>query len=58
MCTSFDITDKLINRKIWIKQSLSINIKKFLMKYYLEYSAFRLSIFGHYGSDWDREWAV
>lgn len=56
ICTSFDITDKLIIREKYEISKL-IN-KKFQMKHYLEYSAFRLSIFGHYGSDWDRECAV
>lgn len=56
ICTSFDITDKLINRE---KYEISkLFNKKIQMKHYLEYSAFRLSIFGHYGSDWDRECAV
>lgn len=49
ICTSFDITDKLISREKYEISKL-IN-KKFQMKHYLEYSAFRLSIFGHYGSD-------
>lgn len=49
ICTSFDITDKLINREKY-KISKLIN-EKFQMKQYLEYSVFRLSIFGHYGSD-------
>lgn len=49
ICTSFDITDKLINKEKY-KISKLIN-EKFQMKHYLEYSAFRLSIFGHYGSD-------
>lgn len=56
ICTSFDNTDKLINREKY-KISKLIN-EKFQMKQYLEYSVFRLSIFGHYGSDWDRECAV
>lgn len=56
ICTSFDITVKLINREKY-KISKLIN-EKFQMKHYLEYSAFRLSIFGHYGSDWEREYAV